>query len=407
MNFRKFLYGCLLAWAAAVGALGLFEVTRQLPAEAAPRLLTWGLDTSVAPANVCLYQTSSACSNIGTMSAGGQFILPLANLPSLVAESTIANPLSTTAVPISVQLPYSAPQGRLTLSSGIPIVVNSVTAATTVYYMPSKHGNLMPLPNVGFGGYVMTTFPELSQLTTDATKSPAAVAANSCYDIFGWSDAGTVRATRGPAWSSCTSRGAGAALTRNRGLFLNSNAITNGPGAGLGVWLGSVSSNAGSTIDYIFGAAGSGGVNSRLEVCNAYNREPITTQVIDTGAGYTYSSATVRQARGAATMQVSVLGCAASDTAVVAYQTECLTTAGAGSGCDVGMGFDTTTVFSLPRMRALAPTAAAFTAGQMQSSTWLVGLGVHVLSANESSVTAAANTFNNVGFGELTLTILH
>lgn len=407
MNFRRFLLGCLLAWGAATGGLGIFATLRHSEAQAAPRLLTWGLDTSVSPANVCLYYTSAGCFNIGTMSAGGQFAMPIGNLPAMAPETMIANATQITAVPTAVQIPTSQPQGRLTLQSGVPVMTSPTTAATTVYYTPYT-GNQIPIPDgAGTGGFINAVFSELSQATTDATKSPAPVAVNSCYDIFVWLDNVTPRATRGPAWTSCSTRGATAALVRYNGFLVNNLGITNGPAAKTGIRVGSISSNASSTIDYIFGGAGSGGVNARLQVCNAFNRQPVTTQVIDTGAGYTYSSATIRQARGAVTMQVSLIACDAADVAQVQYQTECLTTAGAGSGCDIGMGFDSTTTFSLPRMRAIAPTAAALTAGQMQASAWLPGLGVHVLSANESSVTGAANTFNNVGFGELTLTINH
>jgi hypothetical protein len=57
----------------------------------------------------------------------------------------------------------------------------------------------------------MRLFTEMSQATTDATKSPAAVANSSVYDIFLMERfSGTLRATRGPAWSSDTSRGTGA-----------------------------------------------------------------------------------------------------------------------------------------------------------------------------------------------------
>jgi hypothetical protein len=404
MNFRKFLLGCMMAWGAAIGALAVFDTFKHNEAEAAPALLSWGIDKGVAPANVCLYYTSTSCFNIGTMSAAGAFTLPLANLPAIGPEMMVGNQTGATAAPTSVQIPISQPMGRLTLQSGVPVMVSSTTGATTVYYTPYS-GNQIPIPDGAGIGFINTAFAELSQLTTDATKSPAAVAANSCYDIFVWLDAGTVRATRGPAWVSCNSRGAAAGISRVNGLQVNTNAVTNGPAAKQGTWVGAISSNISSTIDYIYGTAASGGGNSRLEVCNFYNRLPTVSQVSDSGAGYTYNVATIRQARASTGNQVSFMVCLPTDSIFVSYQTECATTANVGAGCEVGIGLDTLTTYSSGRDRKLAPTAASLTSGQMVASYFNPGVGVHVVSANESSIGATANTFNNAGFNSLIMTI--
>jgi len=408
MNFRKFFIGCLFAWATIVGFLGLFDTLKHREAQAAPRLLTWGLDTGVSPANVCLYYTSAACFNIGTMSAGGAFAMPPANLAAMPAETVLGNGTNASASPTALALPFSQPLGRLTLQSGVPVMTTNTAGATTVYYTP-YNGYQIALPDGVAGGMVSQIFTELSQLTTDATKSPAAVAASSCYDIFVWNDAGTLRATRGAAWTNCTSRGAGmAAIGRINGTFVNTNTITNGPPAKMGVWVGAIASNAGSTIDYIFGAASSGGTAARLEVCNAFNRQQIFTQVVDSGTAYTYSSATIRQARASAGNQASFMSCSAADSVFVGIQTECATTAAANTGCDVGFGFDTTASFNgTARYRSVAPTAAVFTTGQTVSSYWQPGVGVHVISSNESSVGAVANTFSNGGINVLSLTLQH
>lgn len=93
---------------------------------------------------------------------------------------------------------FSPPGGRLTNSSGNPVVTSTVSASTTVYYCPYTH-QFMPLYNGSsfemhnFGG-------ELSQALSDTTKSPAATVQDTLYDVFGWLDSTTYRATRGPAW---------------------------------------------------------------------------------------------------------------------------------------------------------------------------------------------------------------
>lgn len=89
------------------------------------------------------------------------------------------------------------PQGRLTLTSGVPFLTSDVTAAATIYYTPAVGVNV-PLWNGS--AFVPTTFSEISQALSDTTKSPAASVANAIYDMFVWSDSGTIRCTRGPAW---------------------------------------------------------------------------------------------------------------------------------------------------------------------------------------------------------------
>ena len=99
---------------------------------------------------------------------------------------------------------YYAPGGRITLTSATPVMGSSVAGATTVYYTPYA-GNIVPI----YDGtnMIATVVAEVSQATTDSTKSPAAVAASKIYDLFVWNDSGTIRCTRGPAWTNATTRG--------------------------------------------------------------------------------------------------------------------------------------------------------------------------------------------------------
>lgn len=296
----------------------------------------------------------------------------------------------------------SRPQGRLTLATATPVMTSSVAGATSVFYTPYA-GNQVPLPSGGV--YYMSVFAEVSQATTDTTKSPAAVAASSCYDDFVWNDAGTIRATRGPVWTNCTTRSAGSALVLTNGLLVNSSAITNGPGAGLGVWVGAIASNASSTIDYIFGGGASGGVAGVLNVCNQYNRVSTSTFVTDNGAAYTYSIATVRQARASAGNQITFLLCSTEEQIYASYITECFTAATVNTGCLAGVGLDSTTTFAFIRASFLTATAAGQQATLNSSGPIAAGFGQHFISANEYSAGAVANTFNGVLLQRLSLTI--
>lgn len=146
----------------------------------------------------------------------------------------------------------SPPQGRLTLQSLTPVMTITQAAKTTIYYTPQV-GNLIPL----YDGtnFVMTSIgTEISALTTDATKSPAAIGASKVNDWFVWNDAGTIRLGHGPDWTNDTTRSAGTALVMVNGIRLNSAAITNGPAAQRGTYVGTTRSNASSQFDWIVGA---------------------------------------------------------------------------------------------------------------------------------------------------------
>lgn len=237
------------------------------------------------------------------------------------------------------------PQGRLTLTTGTAVMASSTVGQTTVYYTPYC-GNQCPI----YDGtnFVPTTFSELSQATTDTTKSPAAVANNSNYDIFVWNDSGTIRATRGPAWTSDTARGTGAGTTELElvnGVYLNKVAITNGPAANRGTYVGTIRSNGTATIDWQFGAVASGGTAGIFGVWNAYNRVTVATQVMDNVNSWTYAvNATWRAVNANTKMRVSAVRGLDIDGVEATYYAIGRTTAG-GTGIS-GIGVNSTTAYS-------------------------------------------------------------
>lgn len=202
----------------------------------------------------------------------------------------------------------SPPQGRATLTTGTPVLSSPVSGATTVFYTPYV-GRFVPLYNGT--SFVMTDINgELSQATTDSTKSPTACAANSNYDLFVWSDGGTFRCTRGPAWTSDTARGAGAGTTelvRVQGVLLNANSITNGPAAQRGTYVGTIRTNGSSQIDYVVGGASAGGTAASIGLWNMYNRVSGTFNVRDSTSSWTYASTTRRSANNSNNNRISMI----------------------------------------------------------------------------------------------------
>jgi hypothetical protein len=265
------------------------------------------------------------------------------------------------------------------------------SAKTTIFYTPYV-GNQVPIyDGVSFRN---VAFAELSVATTDTTKSPAAIGASKVNDWFVWDDAGTTRIGHGPDWTSDSARSAGTALVMVNGVLLNNASITNGPAASRGTYVGTTRSNGSSQLDWIFGAAASGGTAAFLGVWNTYNRVIIGTSVTDNGVSYTYSSATVRQARASGGNQITYLSGLAEDGFVYSYATRITTTATASSFSFVGIGLNSATTFVVPSLSVVTTSTTAV--DSMASSSGTLGplLGVQVVSANEQGDATHANTMN-------------
>jgi hypothetical protein len=163
--------------------------------------------------------------------------------------------------------------GRLSLISGDPVMsshVNPGVASSLIYYTPYK-GSFVPVWN-GTGWSSGDTGGELSQALSDATKSPAAAALDTLYDMFVWQDGSTMRCTRGDAWASFTGRASPLAV--NAGLITNGTNITNGPLAGTGLYVGTIKINP-SLLLSAYRPPGIGDDSTcfgDLDIWNYYNR---------------------------------------------------------------------------------------------------------------------------------------
>ncbi len=256
----------------------------------------------------------------------------------------IGGPITSTG---TVSAASVTPQGRLTLASGTPVVTTTVTAATSVYYTPYT-GNVISLWNGT--AFVATTYSEYAQALSDTTYSPSAAVASTCYDEFAWNASGTVRVTRGPAWSagtggSNTQRGTGVgstALTRVQGVLVNANAITNGPAAGFGTFVGTFCTDAGgATVTWNLGSSAAGGGVATLNLWNMYNRVSVTPTVQDSTASWAYATAAYRSADNSVTNRINIVLGLAEDGLQASYSVEANITSGTAFGA-VGVGLDKT-----------------------------------------------------------------
>ena len=358
--------------------------------------------TIANPAGIAGDPTFALANDLAALEGiGSTNVIPYRSAADTWATVTIGSGLSFAAGTLVVSGVAMA-GGRLTLQTVTPVMTTTQSAKTTVYYTPYLH-QFVPI----YDGTNMTMTDiggELSQATTDATKSPAAVAASKNYDVFVWSDGGTFRATRGPVWTSDTARGTGAGtseLVMVKGVLLNANAITNGPSTQRGTYVGTIRSNGSSQIDWILGASASGGTAAVLNVWNAYNRVDVGTAVTDSGTGYTLTSATVRQARASAGNQASFVVGLNED--VLRWSTFTRGTYAAVTGANTlsGPGFDTTSAYSTIAAVSQNAAAAANNWSIPLSGIWSPGLGTHFISRNESGDGANANSFDSAAIDAL------
>jgi hypothetical protein len=233
-----------------------------------------------------------------------------------------------------------------------------------------------------------------SAVTTDTTKNPAAIGASKVNDWFVWNDAGTIRLSHGPDWTNDTTRSAGTALTLTNGIFLNAVAITNGPAASRGTYVGTTRSNASSTLDWKYGTAANPPGETWFGVWNAYNRVNVAGFCGDTTSNWTSSNVTPHPANaagsaGGLTYRASFIVGLQEDSLLGVYSSHAaLSTTNGGT---IGIGYDSTSVFfTSGSVQATAVALqSALTAQLMFSPT----IGWHFMQALEAATAAGTAAF--------------
>lgn len=285
------------------------------------------------------------------------------------------------------------PQGRLTIQTLTPVITTTQSGKTVAYYTPYA-GNQIPL----YDGtnMVPTVFPEVAVNTTDTAKNPAAIGASKVNDWFIWNDAGALRLTHGPDWTSDTARSAGTALVMVNGILLNNAAITNGPAASRGTYVGTTRSNGSSQLDFIYSTTASPPVAGVIGVWNMYNRVTVSMSMGDTTGSWSYALTTIRAMNAdTSTARVSFVTGLQEDGIDAKFVMGISNGTNSSYGL-IGIGLDTTSGYSGfggigPSTTSNTSTVVATYAGSL--------LGYHFLSANESCVTAATHTFFGSGIG--------
>lgn len=286
----------------------------------------------------------------------------------------------------------ASPGGRLTLTTGTPVLATGVSAATAVYYTPYTT-NLCPI-------YDGAQF-NLRQFTEQTLTLVANHVASAIYDVFAFWDNGTFRIVTGPAWNTATAgagaRGTGAGtteLTRLQGIWVNANAMAT---ARNGSSTYSVDANKATYLGSIFMDGTNGqiscsigiGQSRKWGVWNAYNRMPITLLVNDSTATWAYGTATIRPSNNNTANSATVfMGLVEEEIRVNFDQTASVSTSGGLNG----IGWNSTTAFATGSKRGTVSAGSTAIVGDMRAShTNVPNLGINVVtcleSTNASSVT--------------------
>lgn len=207
--------------------------------------------------------------------------------------------------------------GRLTLTSGVPVLSSDVTAAATLFFTP-YNGNQVLIWN-GASAFVSTTF---SELQLDVT----ALAADTVYDI-------TISNPAAPqlnavAWASAVARAT--ALIRVNGV----------PTVGGETYLGTIATNSATRLNMMFiPLYAVGGTSNRLDVWNMYNRVDIFSINTDSTATWAYDANAYR-AKNNNTNNATTFVCGLSEDALQSTNNAAMNVTATTTLGSIGIGLD-------------------------------------------------------------------
>jgi hypothetical protein len=181
------------------------------------------------------------------------------------------------ALYLSVNTPNVC-QGRLTLTTGLPVTIADVTGATTIYFTPYM-GNKIALYD-GAAWAIFTLTERSIALGTLTAALP--------YDVFIYSNAGTLT-LEVLAWTNVNTRATN--LVFQDGIYVKTGATTRR-------YLGTFYTTATTTTEDSF---------AKRLLWNYYNRLRRPLRIVEATDSWTYTTATFRQARASTANQVAVV----------------------------------------------------------------------------------------------------
>ncbi len=268
--------------------------------------------------------------------------------------------------------PLNICEGRLTLTTAVPVTTSDVTAATTLYFALYT-GNRIALYD-GAATWNIRTFAQLS-IAVPATTS-------TMYDVWVYDNAGapTLEVL---AWTNDTTRAT--ALTTQDGVLVKTGATTRR-------YVGSFRTTgvSGQTEDSLV----------KRYVWNYYHRQARPMRRVESATNWTYTLAAFQQANANAANQLDfVIG--VDERLVEAVVIGNGENSTAGVSFMVGIGLDAVTVTT--NVLIALTTESVATYPMSTTATWrgFSGVGRHTLTWLESSEAVGATTwYGQIAFAE-------
>jgi hypothetical protein len=242
---------------------------------------------AMASAGSGTIRLSGRVTGLSSLSAGSSYYVSgtagalTATMPSnarFVGQADSTTTLIATPNPSRGVTSAALCQGRLTLTTAVPVTTADVTAATTLYWTPYCGDQVALYDGTRWATYTLT---ELS-IAIPATTSQM-------YDVWVYNNAGTLTLEL-LAWTNDTTRAT--ALTTQNGVIVKTGALTRR-------YVGSFRTTgvSGQTEDSA----------AKRYVWNYYHRALRPIRVLDATDSWTYSTATYQQARNSTANQLDVI----------------------------------------------------------------------------------------------------
>ncbi len=246
-------------------------------------------------------------------------------------------------------------QGRLTLTTGVPITSADVTAATSVFFTPYLGNNVALYDGTRWRLYAFT----------ELTLALGTLTSGKNYDVFLYDNSGTLT-LEALVWTNDTTRAT--ALVLQNGVPVKTGALTRR-------YLGTFRTTSTTETE-----------DSLLKrfLWNQYNQNTRQMQVLEGTNTWSYTTDTIRQANGASGNKVEYV---VGDAAVLVdaeAKGAALVQTNAGIGAKSGVGVDSTSTFSGTVSGAFNGDLTALCLISMASRyVGRPGVGYHYLSWNE------------------------
>ena len=203
-------------------------------------------------------------------------------------------------------------EGRLTLTSGVPVTTADVIGATNLFFTPYCGNNISLWNGTAWQN---VTFNEV-------TMTLSGLIANRPYDVFAFINGGVVNLER-LAWTSDTVRAT--ALTLQNGVLVRSGNATRR-------YIGTFYATSTTTTE-------DSAANRYLY--NYYNRVSRLAQRMETTVSWTYSTAAWRQANGSSANQINFVVGVAEDSFIATLMGDVANSTATARLVGVGIGLDT------------------------------------------------------------------